>query len=87
MDRKVYCVNASTGALIWSYRTGGMLYGSSPAIANGAVYIGSIDKQVYAFGTEVIPEGLTFGVMLLLSTVAVIVGASYFRKRPKWKNW
>ena len=36
---------------------------------------------------EPIPEGLTIGVMLLLSTVAVIVGMRYFRKRPKWQNW
>jgi hypothetical protein len=32
------------------------------------------------------PEGLTTGVMMLLSTVAVIVGMRYFRKRPKWQN-
>ena len=30
-----------------------------------------------------IPEGLTFGVMLLLSTVAAIAGTSILRKRPK----
>jgi hypothetical protein len=36
---------------------------------------------------ESIPEGLTIGVMMLLSTVAVIVGTRYFRKRPKWENW
>jgi hypothetical protein len=35
----------------------------------------------------VVPEGLTIGVMMLLSTVAVIVGMRYFRKRPKWQNW
>jgi len=31
----------------------------------------------------VVPEGLTIGVMLLLTTVAVIVGTRYFRKQPK----
>ena len=35
----------------------------------------------------VVPEGLTFGVMLLLSTVAVIVSMRYFRKRLNGKNW
>jgi hypothetical protein len=35
---------------------------------------------------EIIPEGLTIGVMLLLSTVAAIVGISILRKRPKWKR-
>jgi hypothetical protein len=33
-----------------------------------------------------IPEGLTLGVMLLLSTVAVVVSIRYFRKRPKTEN-
>ncbi len=33
-----------------------------------------------------IPEGLTTGVMVLLSTVAVIVSSRYFRKRPKIEN-
>jgi hypothetical protein len=32
---------------------------------------------------SVIPEGLTVGVMLLLSTIAVIVSLRYFRKRPR----
>ncbi len=32
-----------------------------------------------------VPEGLTIGIMLLVSTVAVIVGARYFSK-PKIKN-
>ena len=36
--------------------------------------------------SDVIPEGLTVGVMLLLSTVAAIVGIRILRKRPKWKR-
>jgi predicted secreted protein len=35
----------------------------------------------------VIPEDLTVGVMLLLSTVAAIVGIRILQKRPKWKRW
>jgi predicted secreted protein len=38
-------------------------------------------------GSGVIPEGLTLGAMLLLSSVAVIVSARYFRKRSKWEKW
>jgi acetyl esterase/lipase len=37
-------------------------------------------------GYPIVPEGLTIGVMLILSTVAVIVGTRYYRKRPKWEN-
>jgi len=47
-DDNVYALNASTGAKLWSYTTGGRV-GSSPAVANGVVYIGSLDKKVYAF--------------------------------------
>jgi hypothetical protein len=32
---------------------------------------------------ETIPEGIGLGVMMLLSSVAVIVGARYFRKKQK----
>jgi len=37
-----------TGALKWSYTTGGFIY-SSPAVANGVIYVGSYDGTVYAF--------------------------------------
>jgi acetyl esterase/lipase len=38
-------------------------------------------------GYPMVPEGLTLGVMLLLSTIAVIVSIRYYRKRPKYQNW
>ena len=50
-DGKVYAVNASTGALLWSYRTAGFA-GSSPAVANGVVYVGSWDCKVYALNAS-----------------------------------
>ena len=50
-DNKVYCLNASTGAHIWNYTTGGKVM-SSPAVADGKVYVGSNDGKVYAFGRE-----------------------------------
>ena len=34
-----------------------------------------------------IPEGITVGVMLLISTIAVIVGMRFYRKQPKYENW
>ena len=40
-------LSATTGLLLWSYTTGGQVQ-SSPAVANGAVYVGSEDKNVYA---------------------------------------
>ena len=46
-DKKVYALNATTGAYTWSYTTGDYVH-SSPAVANGKVYIGSWDRNVYA---------------------------------------
>lgn len=45
-----YALNATTGTILWTYTADGPIY-SSPAIANGAVYVGSNDGKVYAFGT------------------------------------
>jgi outer membrane protein assembly factor BamB len=48
-DRNVYCLDAATGDFIWSYTTtGGSIFYSSPAIANGVVYVAAGSK-VYAF--------------------------------------
>ncbi len=38
------------------------------------------------YSSEPIPEGLTFGVMALLSTVSVLVGYKYFVKRKETKT-
>ena len=77
----------STNLTQWNSTISQATY-SSPAVANGVVYIGSglPDHQMYAFGTYV-PEGLTLGVMLLLSTIAVIASISFYRKRAKWQRW
>lgn len=47
-DRNVYCLNATTGAYIWSYKTGDYMY-SSPAVVDGRLYIGSNDNRLYCF--------------------------------------
>jgi len=40
-------LNASTGARIWNYTTGGAV-ASSPAVADNIVYVGSNDNNIYA---------------------------------------
>ena len=42
----VYALNATDGTLLWNYATYSTV--SYPAVANGAVYIGSMDDHVYA---------------------------------------
>jgi outer membrane protein assembly factor BamB len=39
----------SPGALLWSFTAGGFVY-SSPAVADGVVYVGSYNGNVYALG-------------------------------------
>ena len=43
-DNNVYALNASTGAKLWTYATGAIALLSSPAVANGVVYVGSDEK-------------------------------------------
>ena len=47
-DNNVYALDASTGAELWSYTTGSDV-DSSPAVAEGVVYVGSNDHNLYAF--------------------------------------
>ena len=49
-DYKVYCLEASSGAKVWSFETGGWVL-SSPAISgNGEfIYVGSDDNKAYTF--------------------------------------
>lgn len=42
----VYALNASSGALLWNNSVGNV--DSTPAVANGVVYVGSFDGNVYA---------------------------------------
>ncbi len=45
-DGNLYALNASTGALLWQYTTGGSVY-SAPTVSN-MVYFGSMDGNLYA---------------------------------------
>jgi predicted secreted protein len=89
----------STGNLEWNMTYGGAGVENGYALLQdsdgGYVLTGNTDSfgaggsDIWLVKTDesgVVPEGLTLGVMLLMSAVAVIVGASYFRKRPKIKT-
>ncbi len=47
-DDYLYAINASTGALLWKYKTGNSIVDSSPAVAGTTVYVGSTDDYLYA---------------------------------------
>lgn len=56
-DPNLYPLNAATGAKLWNNNACRLVF-SSPAMANGVIYIGSYDASVYAFicrGTENLP--------------------------------
>lgn len=50
-DNYLFALDAFTGQMVWSYKTGDFLF-ASPAIADGCVYIGSYDGYLYAFGDK-----------------------------------
>ena len=46
-DHRVYALDASTGALRWTFETGNVVH-ATPAVVDGVVYIGSWDRNLYA---------------------------------------
>lgn len=50
-DQHVYALDAATGALRWSFRTGDVVH-ASPAVANGAVIVGSWDRNLYSLDAQ-----------------------------------
>ena len=77
LDDNIYALNATTGALLWSYTTGSIV-ASSPAVANGMVYVGSEDDNVYALNatTGALLWSYTTGAQIL-SSPAVANGMVY----------
>lgn len=45
-DQHLYCLLASSGEVLWKFKTGGGI-GSSPAVDSGSVYFGSYDSTFY----------------------------------------
>jgi hypothetical protein len=59
LDGNVYALNAKTGAKLWNYATGSGVW-SSPAIANGVVYVGSGEGSFYALNAKTGAEMWSF---------------------------
>lgn len=67
----VYALDATTGTLVWNYSTGGAMY-SSPAVVDEVLYVGSMDSNVYAFGS-LIQSDLDIPITYLIAVVALII--------------
>ncbi|QIA08640.1 PQQ-binding-like beta-propeller repeat protein [Draconibacterium halophilum] len=50
-DSNVYSLNAESGEMIWTYKTGGSIH-SSPAIYENSLVIGSWDSKIYCLDAE-----------------------------------
>jgi len=59
-DKKIYCLDATTGTHLWSYMTGSNVV-SSPAVADGRIYVGSDDKKVYCLDADPFDDGVDEG--------------------------
>ena len=46
-DGHLYALDASTGALLWKFKSGDVIH-ASPAYADGVVFVGSWDSYFYA---------------------------------------
>ena len=66
----MYALDATTGAKAWSFPTGGRVF-SSPAVADGVVYVGSEDFNVYAL------EDTCFPVAKLQAVAPVAASRAY----------
>jgi hypothetical protein len=60
-----------------------------PSVADGNYVVTAVDTagNKATANLNVVPEGLTLGVMLTLSTIAVIISTRYFRKQPKTERY
>jgi len=47
-DHVLRAIDALTGQVLWTYTTGNLV-GGGAAVVNGWVYVGSLDKSLYAF--------------------------------------
>ncbi|MEM3578027.1 MAG: PQQ-binding-like beta-propeller repeat protein [Candidatus Bathyarchaeia archaeon] len=54
----VYCCSLLNGNTIWEHPTGDWVE-STPAIADGKIFVGSDDGYLYCFGSENIPPSIT----------------------------
>jgi outer membrane protein assembly factor BamB len=79
-DGYLYCLNATSGTLLWNYRIGTEAK-SSPAIADGKLYIVSREGTVFCFGaSSAQPVGPSFSPSSyeLYTLIAVVVIVTIF---------
>lgn len=76
IGNRVYAFDSSSGEQIWSYKTDGQIQ-SSPAISDGILFVGSDDGILYAIGTHLIPEFLSWTTFSVIIIALVVVTVAY----------
>jgi outer membrane protein assembly factor BamB len=76
----VYALNASTGAQLWSFETGGPVT-SSPAVANGVVYISS-NGNLYALNASTGAKMWSYAAANIVDSPTVVNGVVYIICEP-----
>ena len=82
---KTYALNAQTGAFMWSYQANGNIY-SSPTVANGILFFGSDDHNVYAVGAQSssnssVPNLVYYAIIVAVLIVVIAVAIVVLRRR------
>jgi outer membrane protein assembly factor BamB len=72
----VYALNVAEGTVAWSFNTGNIVR-SSPAVANGVVYVGSVSSNIYARDASSGAPLQTVTISAIESSPAVANGAVY----------
>ena len=70
-DGYLYALNATSGLLLWKYPVG---QGTSPAVAEGKVFVGSGNGNVYSFTSPPVARALSVSMSPL--SVSILVGQS-----------
>jgi len=87
-DGKLYAIDVDSGAFVWSYETGDMVV-SSPAVANNAVYVGSYNHVIYAFGSSSPanqPADYTSTIILIAALLALTVAEVIWQVRIHYRK-
>ncbi len=77
-------LDASDGTRLFSFGASGIFYGA-PSVANGQIFAGSVDKNVYAFGIGV--PGPGGHILDAWGAIHPFGGASPVSGEPWWPGW
>lgn len=75
-DDNLYAINATTGAQVWKFTTGGSV-DSTPVVANGTVYVGSQDDYLYAINAATGNQMWRFPTNTIVTEPVVMDGVVY----------